>query len=226
MKPVFAILGDRPSQSFKDWVRKLGRGYALQWCHDSRALRSLLEGEPPPRLVLAHLGGITESDVGLLRDRVVGSDGITLVAVGSAPQQCSLAFRTGADGFILTCEPPESARCRLQAAVRGEMMLCAEAVASLQILFETYRIHTNAIAQTLSQRESEALALLCNGASLRRVAQQMGVTYNTAVTYVRRASGKVGAKSRVELTRFGFQIGIGRPQPSASAIRDNPIHAR
>ncbi|ULQ47130.1 LuxR C-terminal-related transcriptional regulator [Flagellatimonas centrodinii] len=171
------------------------------------------------------MSNITDSEVSLLRDRVAGEEGVTLVAVGSAPQQCSLALRAGADGFILTCEPAESARGRLQAAVRGEMVLCAEAVAALQTQFETYRIRTNAIAETLSRREGEALALLCRGAPLRTIAQQMGVTYNTAVTYIRRASEKVGASSRIELTRFGFQIGIERLRPSASDSDDDTPHA-
>lgn len=224
MKPVSAVLGDRPSQQFREWVKKLARGYTLQWCRDDRALRPLLEAEPPPRLVLANLGTITDADVALLRDRVAGEDSITLVAVGSAPQQCSLALRAGADGFILTREPAEYARGRLQAAVRGEMVLCAEAVAALQTQFETYRIRTNAIAQALSRREGEALALLCRGAPLRTVAQQMGVTYNTAVTYIRRASEKVGASSRIELTRFGFQIGIERLRPPASDNDEDAPH--
>ncbi|HEY9390479.1 MAG TPA: helix-turn-helix transcriptional regulator, partial [Mycobacteriales bacterium] len=50
----------------------------------------------------------------------------------------------------------------------------------------------------LSAREFEAMALVGQGHSTRRIAELLGLTRNTAETYIRQAMSKLGAHTRTE----------------------------
>lgn len=223
VQAVAAVWGESSSPIFSSWLKRLMRGYRLRWCSSSAALAALMASSTPPEVLLVHLERVSDDDLGRLREMSMAEPGTKLVALGVRPQQCPLSFRLGACGFILIGEVPERARVRLYSALRGEMTLCERAVAALQLQFATHRVDVDTVVRTLSVREREALGWLCQGEPLTRVARRMGVSYHTATTFVRRMYEKVGVNSRVALTRFGYQAGLGKQRrPKSGTPRDRP----
>lgn len=216
MRTTVAIWAEPTSPIFFSWVRQLLRGHRHEWCRSQSAVAELLSGDAPPSLLLVHLEVITEEHLGWLSELSRRRIGFSVVALGVRAQQCPLSFRIGARGFILIGDPPDLARSRMQSAARGEMTLCRRSVQALQDHFDQHHMDVDMLARTLSTREREALRWLCQGEPLTRVARRMGVSYHTATTFVRRMYEKVGVRSHVALTRFGFQAGLDRQRDPRS----------
>lgn len=63
----------------------------------------------------------------------------------------------------------------------------------------------------LSKRETEVLKLLAQGFTNQQVADTLGLSVKTAETYRVRLTRKLGVKSRSELFRYAFDIGMVGP---------------
>jgi NarL family two-component system response regulator LiaR len=71
-------------------------------------------------------------------------------------------------------------------------------------------------AEGLSDRESEVLALICQGMSNQQVAQTLYLSINSIKTYIRMLYRKIGAESRSQAVIWGLQHGFS-PSPPAGA---------
>ena len=69
-------------------------------------------------------------------------------------------------------------------------------------------------AEGLSDRESEVLALICQGMSNQQVAQTLYLSINSIKTYIRMLYRKIGAESRSQAVIWGLQHGFS-PSPPA-----------
>lgn len=58
----------------------------------------------------------------------------------------------------------------------------------------------------LSPREVEVMRLVARGHSTRRIAEMLGITRNTAETYVKSAMGKLGARTRTEAAVLATEL--------------------
>ncbi|MFN8622091.1 MAG: AAA family ATPase [Chloroflexota bacterium] len=70
----------------------------------------------------------------------------------------------------------------------------------------------------LTARELEVLRLVTDGRSNRQIADELGISENTAGVHVSNILGKLGVTSRTEAARVGFGLGLagdtgGRPRP-------------
>jgi NarL family two-component system response regulator LiaR len=71
-------------------------------------------------------------------------------------------------------------------------------------------------AEGLSDRESEVLALICQGMSNQQVAQTLYLSINSIKTYIRMLYRKIGAESRSQAVIWGLQHGFS-PSPLSGA---------
>jgi NarL family two-component system response regulator LiaR len=69
-------------------------------------------------------------------------------------------------------------------------------------------------AEGLSDRESEVLALICQGMSNQQVAQTLYLSINSIKTYIRMLYRKIGAESRSQAVIWGLQHGFSPSPPS------------
>jgi DNA-binding NarL/FixJ family response regulator len=63
----------------------------------------------------------------------------------------------------------------------------------------------------LSQREAELLTLLVQGQSVRRAAENLGVTQNTAAGYLKNIYQKLQVNCRAQVTRKAIDLGLVKP---------------
>ena len=63
----------------------------------------------------------------------------------------------------------------------------------------------------LSKRETEVLRMLAQGFTNQQVADALGLSVKTAETYRVRLTRKLGVKSRAELFRYAFEVGMVGP---------------
>jgi DNA-binding NarL/FixJ family response regulator len=68
-------------------------------------------------------------------------------------------------------------------------------------------------AEGLSDRESEVLALICQGMSNQQVAQTLFLSINSIKTYIRMLYRKIGAESRSQAVIWGLQHGFSPSPP-------------
>jgi DNA-binding NarL/FixJ family response regulator len=71
-------------------------------------------------------------------------------------------------------------------------------------------------AEGLSDRESEVLALICQGLSNQQVAQTLYLSINSIKTYIRMLYRKIGAESRSQAVIWGLQHGFSPSPPSGT----------
>jgi DNA-binding NarL/FixJ family response regulator len=68
--------------------------------------------------------------------------------------------------------------------------------------------HTGNPLQTLTRRETELLALLAQGLTLKKCSQRMGISINTVDNHKTRLMRKLGVHKTVDLTRLAMREGL------------------
>ena len=64
------------------------------------------------------------------------------------------------------------------------------------------------LVEPLTPREHEVLGLVADGLRNREIAARLGITEHTVKFHLSAVFGKLGAASRTEAVRRGFQLGL------------------
>ncbi|HUG87949.1 MAG TPA: response regulator transcription factor [Actinomycetota bacterium] len=159
-------------------------------------------------LDLARLGreGIDWSQR-VLRD--VPSVKILALIAAERPLLAQAAIRSGIQG----CLSKDSAMHDLLNAIRG--VLAGHAVLPLPIAREmnvtsTGDIYVSLLANQLTRREHDVLALLVEGASSQEMVRELRVSRNTVRTHIQNILTKLQVHSRLEAAAFAVRHGIVR----------------
>ena len=67
---------------------------------------------------------------------------------------------------------------------------------------------TPILVEPLTPREHDVLVLVADGLRNRDVAERLGITEHTVKFHLAAIFGKLGASSRTEAVRRGFQLGL------------------
>jgi DNA-binding NarL/FixJ family response regulator len=161
-------------------------------------------------LDLARLGGDgIDWSKRILRDRPDVK--ILALIAGERPLLAQAAIRSGIQG----CLSKDSAMPDLLNAIRG--VLAGHAVLPLPIAREMNGrrngdVYVSLLANQLTHRELDVLALLVDGASSQEMMRELQVSRNTVRTHIQNILTKLQVHSRLEAAAFAVRHGIVRTE--------------
>jgi DNA-binding NarL/FixJ family response regulator len=124
------------------------------------------------------------------------------------------ALRAGASGFLLKDTSPEDLHRAVRVVADGGALIAPHVTRRLVAEFaarpstaEPYR----QLAQHLTPREVEVLALVARGLSNAELARELVVSPLTAKTHVSRILGKLGLRDRSQLVIAAYESGLVVP---------------
>ena len=126
-----------------------------------------------------------------------------------------LLMSVGASGYVCEQSPPKELFQAIREAAEGRRYVDTQ-VAARAGLESLGNLTPRAANWTkppsfLSKRETEVLKLLAHGYTNQQVADMLALSVKTAETYRVRMSRKLGVKSRSELFRMAYEIGMIDP---------------
>lgn len=113
------------------------------------------------------------------------------------------ALRAGAQGYLLKAETDQQFIQAFEGILAGRPPL-SPAIARCMMDF----FRPQASNKVLSQRETELLTLIAQGQSVRRAAEALGLTQNTAAGYLKNIYQKLQVNSRAAVTRKAIDLGL------------------
>ena len=128
------------------------------------------------------------------------------------------AMRAGFHGCLTKDIPIAKLFTSIRAALDGQVVLSPRIVRNA---FETRPPDVRAaalLAEQITPREQDVLALLAQGASSNQVARRLQVSPNTVRTHVQSIFTKLGVHSRLEATAFAIRYGL--IAPASGSTRD------
>jgi DNA-binding NarL/FixJ family response regulator len=177
-------------------------------------------------------------DVILMDIRMPNMDGVEatrrLVAAGTPARILILttydadeyvfdALRAGASGFLLKDIQPVELVQAIRVIARGDALLAPTVTRRLLDRFAHTLPAAGAVADpalaSLTERETEVLALLATGLSNLELAERLFLTEATVKTHVSSILRKLGLRDRVQAVVLAYQAGLVRPDASVSGRR-------
>jgi DNA-binding NarL/FixJ family response regulator len=114
----------------------------------------------------------------------------------------------GAAGYMLKESRPDDLFEAVRAAARGEVRLDPRAQQRL-----VREVRSVPAREVLTDRESEVLRHIANGATNKGIAQALDVTEATVKTHVSNLLSKLGLKSRTQAALFALREGLVGREP-------------
>lgn len=119
-------------------------------------------------------------------------------------------LNAGASGYVPKAAAAEELMIAIRAVARGEVYLHSS-VAQLLIqdhLRRSRMEEAEGPVSTLTERESEVLALVAEGRLNREIAEQLGISPKTVARHRENIMHKLGLHSRTELVKYAIKIGL------------------
>ena len=193
-----------------------------------KGLDQLLEFEPELKLIAdASSGeqGLTlaihnEPDLIILDLNMPGMNGIdTLIALRDAGitsrilmltvsdniDDIALAFRAGADGYLLKDMEPELLLKEIKKAAIGKMVIDPSLTKLLVGALHTRQTEPEPKLTVLTSRELEVAALLAEGQSNKQIATKLEISQETVKVHVKHVLNKLKLCSRVKVALYMTQ---------------------
>ena len=117
---------------------------------------------------------------------------IAILTYYSEPSIIRLALKNGAQGYFLKAGNPEELVLGLKRMGEGYVYICQEACESLK--------QKNNVEQ-LTAREREILRLLVEGRSIKEIAAELYLSFETVHSYTKVLRQKMGVKNMASLVR-------------------------
>jgi DNA-binding NarL/FixJ family response regulator len=206
-------------------VRRGLRGY-LELVDDVEVVGEAADGQAALDMVAALVADGRAPHVVLMDLLMPGMDGVTAtrlltqryggIAVMAMTSYSEVdrirgALEAGAAGYLLKDAEADQVVDGIRKARRGEMPLGA---AVSRQLARAFSAPGRAVADTLTAREHEVLALLAAGLSNREVASRLVISERTARTHVSSILDKLGLRSRTQAALYAIQQGLAQATPS------------
>lgn len=133
---------------------------------------------------------------------------VVAIADDCAEQRLAGALRAGAEGYLLKSEQPDEQVLRLRGLARGNPPLSPQV--ARQLLRDCARRAAPLVNDglELTSKEREVLTVLARGVKVKQAAQDLGVSYNTVATHVKRLYSKLNVSTRAEATLAAARIGL------------------
>ncbi len=125
-----------------------------------------------------------------------------------------LLMAAGAAGYVCERSPVSELRIALREVAQGRTFIDSSITdrADSETLGKVKNVASGPKSSSfLSKRETEVLQMLAQGFTNQQVADALSLSVKTAETYRVRLTRKLGVKSRAELFRYAFEIGMIGP---------------
>ncbi|MGY1717879.1 MULTISPECIES: response regulator [unclassified Blastococcus] len=149
--------------------------------------------------------------------RILGADLPTRVVVLTTfdeDEYVAAALRAGVSGFLLKVAPPEDLVAAVRTVAAGQGLL--DPAVTLRVI-ESFAAapapdpaRANAL-RTLTDRETDVLALVAAGLSNAEIAARLHLGEATVKTHVSRLLLKLGLRDRVQAVAFAYESGLVTP---------------
>lgn len=116
------------------------------------------------------------------------------------------ALRAGAHGYVLKDETQEEVAVMLAGVVAGRPALSAKI--ARRVLDHFHQSSAADVEEHLTDRERDVLALLAKGFTVKKVAELLDISPNTAAGYVKSIYRKLSISSRAEATMEASRRGL------------------
>lgn len=212
-------------------------------------LRALLErrgfqvvGEADDGAAARDLVRQTRPDVVLMDLRMPGLDGlaatrllkaefpelpVVILTASEEEEDLFEAVKSGAQGYLLKSDPPETVATLVEAAARGEAALTPHlALRILQELSQPTKTTPPSpaparsparpapaedLVEPLTAREREVLELLVQGATNKEIARRLVVSENTVKYHLKNILGKLHLQNRAQVVAYALKHGLVPP---------------
>jgi DNA-binding NarL/FixJ family response regulator len=125
------------------------------------------------------------------------------------------ALRAGASGFLLKDASADQLAEAVRVVAAGDALLAPVVTRKLITEFSRMRAAPRAPLKerigSLTERETEVLALIAQGLSNAEIAERLFVAEQTVKTHVGRILVKLGLRDRTQAAVFAFESGVVRP---------------
>jgi two-component system nitrate/nitrite response regulator NarL len=168
--------------------------------------------ETQPDIVLVDLGlpDCAGVDVGrkILEERPETK--VLAVTASADPRSVRDTMRAGFHGYVTKDTSLAQFVSSVRAAVEGQVVLPHRLASAAAGSVSADQRHALLLAEQLSPREREVLALLVDGATSATIARNLSLSPNTVRTHVQSILTKLQAHSRLEAATFAVKYGIVR----------------
>jgi DNA-binding NarL/FixJ family response regulator len=126
------------------------------------------------------------------------------------PESAFAGMRAGARGYVLKEAEPEELRRAVEAAQRGEVMLCP--IIASKVL-EHFRTDPGAAKpqlpyERLTQRELEVLQSAADGLTNREIAERLFISEKTVKNHISNIFSKLNVNDRTQAILYALRQGL------------------
>jgi DNA-binding NarL/FixJ family response regulator len=127
------------------------------------------------------------------------------------PQAVKEALRVGFRGYVTKDVRAQRFVSAIKAVMDGQVVIPRQLASAVGGARSAEDRHAALLAQQLTDREREVLALVGEGLSNDEIAARLVISPATAKTHVSRTMVKLGARDRAQLVVVAYEAGLIRP---------------
>ena len=116
------------------------------------------------------------------------------------------AIKAGADGYLLKNTHPDELFAYVRGCMLGEAAISGRL--ATRILGEMSRSSGRAAVDNLSERETEVLRMVADGASNKDIASRLTITENTVKKHLQSILNKLHLQNRTQAAAYALRTGI------------------
>ena len=141
--------------------------------------------------------------------------GVILVTMFDDPESVFSGMRAGARGYVLKEAEPEELRRAIEAACRGEVILCPIiAKKVLEHFGRDPRLHQPGLPyEELTQRELQVLQLAADGLSNKEIAGKLVLSEKTVKNHIANIFSKLQVNDRTQAILYALRKGLVTMSP-------------
>lgn len=214
MEPIRVLLADDHTL-FRKGVRTLleqmeGVEVAGEAANGQEAVSRARELVPDVILMdikMPQLGGIEATRNVLQENPHIG---VILVSMSDDPESVFSGMRAGARGYVLKEAEPEELLRAIEAAYRGEVILCPIIAKKVLDHFgaDPPRRPTGLLYEGLTQRELEVLQLAADGLANKEVAHRLVISEKTVKNHIANIFSKLQVNDRTQAILLALRRGL------------------
>jgi DNA-binding NarL/FixJ family response regulator len=182
-------------------ARVISRAEGFECVSDYPTAEAALEGLPKdrPQVVLMdiNLPGINGVECVRRLKRLLPEVLVIMLTVYEDTENIFNALAAGATGYLLKRTPRAELLEAIREVCRGGSPMTAHIARKVVQSFQQ-PASASGPTSNLSQREQEVLNLLSQGFLYKEIADQLGISYETVHTYIRRIYEKLQVRTRTE----------------------------